>query len=399
MSGSGRVVVVTGAGQGLGRAHALALAAAGFRVVVNDVGERAHEVVREIGAAGGTAVASVGDVADWQYAEQLVNAAVEAYGQLDALVNNAGLVRDRMLVNLSEAEWDEVIRVDLKGHFAPLRHAAAYWRNLAKEGKPVAARVVNTSSGAGLMGSVGQSNYSAAKAGVAALTQVAAVEFARYGITVNAIAPSARTAMTEAVFADTMRAPEAVRRHGPRERLPAGGLARQRGLRRRHRAGVRDRRRRGQRRRRMAARRGGRRRPAVAPGGAGTGGTGPAQGARPPRRSTEPDMSVAADIAAAATDEEFREQVRDWLATHLTGRFAHLVGTGGPGREHEHIADRGGVGAGTRRRRLDRDRAGPASTAASAPASPARSSSSRSTPGPAARVGSATSASTCWRRP
>jgi NAD(P)-dependent dehydrogenase (short-subunit alcohol dehydrogenase family) len=209
MSGSGRVVVVTGAGQGLGRAHALALAAAGFRVVVNDVGERAHEVVREIGAAGGTAVASVGDVADWQYAEQLVNAAVEAYGQLDALVNNAGLVRDRMLVNLSEAEWDEVIRVDLKGHFAPLRHAAAYWRNLAKEGKPVAARVVNTSSGAGLMGSVGQSNYSAAKAGVAALTQVAAVELARYGITVNAIAPSARTAMTEAVFADTMRAPEA----------------------------------------------------------------------------------------------------------------------------------------------------------------------------------------------
>jgi NAD(P)-dependent dehydrogenase (short-subunit alcohol dehydrogenase family) len=123
------------------------------------------------------------------------------------LVNNAGLVRDRMLVNLSEAEWDEVIRVDLKGHFAPLRHAAAYWRDRAKAGQPVAARVVNTSSGAGLMGSVGQSNYAAAKAGVAVLTQVAAVELARYGVTVNAIAPSARTAMTAAVFADAMRLP------------------------------------------------------------------------------------------------------------------------------------------------------------------------------------------------
>lgn len=207
MSESARVVVVTGAGQGLGRAHALALAAAGFQVVVNDVGERAQEVVGEIGAAGGTAVASVGDVADWGYAKHLVDYAVEAFGRLDALVNNAGLVRDRMLVNLSEAEWDEVIRVDLKGHFAPLRHAAAYWRDLAKAGRPAAARVVNTSSGAGLMGSVGQSNYSAAKAGVAALTQVAAVELARYGITVNAIAPSARTPMTETVFADAMRAP------------------------------------------------------------------------------------------------------------------------------------------------------------------------------------------------
>lgn len=208
MSGAGRVVVVTGAGQGLGRAHALALAAEGFRVVVNDVGERAHEVTREIESAGGTAVASIGDVADWEYANRLIHSAVEQFGRLDALVNNAGLVRDRMLVNLSEAEWDEVIRVDLKGHFAPLRHAAAYWRDQAKSGQPVAARVVNTSSGAGLMGSVGQSNYAAAKAGVAALTVVAAVELARYGITVNAIAPSARTPMTEKVFADAMRAPE-----------------------------------------------------------------------------------------------------------------------------------------------------------------------------------------------
>lgn len=207
MSESGRVVVVTGAGGGLGRAHALALAQAGAKVVVNDIGTGAADVVGEIERSGGTAVASVGDVADWSYAERLVAVAVEAFGRLDALVNNAGMVRDRMLVNMSEAEWDDVVRVDLKGHFAPLRHAAAYWRDLAKAGRPVAARVVNTSSGAGLMGSVGQGNYAAAKAGVAALTQVAAAELGRYGITVNAIAPSARTAMTEAVFADMMRVP------------------------------------------------------------------------------------------------------------------------------------------------------------------------------------------------
>jgi len=198
---------VTGAGQGLGRAHALAFAAEGARVVVNDISAAAHEVVREIEAAGGTAVASVGDIADWEYARSLIELAVTTYGRLDALVNNAGLVRDRMLVNLSEAEWDEVVRVNLKGHAAPLRHAAAYWRDRAKAGEPVAARVVNTSSGAGLMGSVGQSNYAAAKAGVAALTVVAAAELGRYGVTVNAIAPSARTAMTEKVFADAMRPP------------------------------------------------------------------------------------------------------------------------------------------------------------------------------------------------
>jgi NAD(P)-dependent dehydrogenase (short-subunit alcohol dehydrogenase family) len=202
-----RVVVVTGAGQGIGRAHALAFGANGDRVVVNDVGEAADETAALVREAGGEAVASKGDVSDWAYGEQLVKTAVSEFGQLDALVNNAGLVRDRMLVNMSEEEWDLVLRVDLKGHFVPLRHAAAYWKDLSKAGTPVQARVVNTSSGAGLLGSVGQGNYSAAKAGVVALTQVAAVEMSRFGVKLNAIAPAARTPMTEAVFAQTMAKP------------------------------------------------------------------------------------------------------------------------------------------------------------------------------------------------
>jgi NAD(P)-dependent dehydrogenase (short-subunit alcohol dehydrogenase family) len=207
-SAAGRVVIVTGAGQGLGREHALAFGALGARVVVNDLGEPASAVAEEIRAAGGTAVASSGDVADWDYARSLIGKAAAEFGTLDALVNNAGVNRDRMLVNMSEAEWDAVLRIDLKGHFAPMRHAAAYWRQRAKEGSPPAARIVNTTSGAGLMGSVGQGNYAAAKAGIAALTVVAAAEFARYGVTVNAIAPSARTPMTEPVFAEKMRQPE-----------------------------------------------------------------------------------------------------------------------------------------------------------------------------------------------
>jgi len=205
---AGRVVIVTGAGQGLGREHALAFGIQGARVVVNDIGDAASAVAEEIRAAGGTAVASPGDVADWAYAQALVGKAVAEFGTLDALVNNAGVNRDRMLVNMSEDEWDTVLRIDLKGHFAPMRHAAAFWRRCAKDGHPPAARIVNTTSGAGLMGSVGQGNYAAAKAGIAALTIVAAAEFARYGVTVNAIAPSARTPMTEPVFGEKMRPPE-----------------------------------------------------------------------------------------------------------------------------------------------------------------------------------------------
>ncbi len=204
----GRVVIVTGAAQGLGRCHALELARQGAHVVANDMDEAIHDVVREIATQGPSAIACIGDVSDWNFAKHLIETSVATFGALHGLVNNAGLVRDRMLVNMDEGEWDLVVRVDLKGHFCPTRHAAAYWRDQHKQGQSVDARIVNTTSGAGLQGSVGQSNYAAAKAGVANMTLVAAVEFARYGITVNAIAPAARTSMTSSVFANAMAKPD-----------------------------------------------------------------------------------------------------------------------------------------------------------------------------------------------
>jgi NAD(P)-dependent dehydrogenase (short-subunit alcohol dehydrogenase family) len=213
----GKVAIVTGAGRGIGREHALALAAAGASVVVNDLGGSvdgegsdatpAQTVVNEIVASGGKAVANYDDVSDFAAAEHMIERAVERYGRLDILINNAGILRDRMIVNMSEDEWDAVIAVHLKGHFAPLRHAAAYWRERSKGGDEVRARVINTSSPSGVFGNVGQVNYGAAKAGIAALTVIAAQELVRYGVTVNCLAPNARTRMTEMTFGD-IEAPE-----------------------------------------------------------------------------------------------------------------------------------------------------------------------------------------------
>ncbi|HTZ69669.1 MAG TPA: SDR family oxidoreductase [Acetobacteraceae bacterium] len=215
----GRVVIVTGAGRGLGRAYALALAAEGAAVVVNDLGVGTHgeapsgakpanDVVNEIVAAGGHAVANFDDVADWGAAGRIVQTALHHFGALHAVVNNAGFVRDRMFVSATADEWDAVMRVHLRGHFCTSRHAVDYWRAEGKAGRPVDARIINTSSGAGLQGSIGQSAYSAAKAGIATLTLVQAAELRRYGITVNALAPAARTRMTETAFADMMKPPE-----------------------------------------------------------------------------------------------------------------------------------------------------------------------------------------------
>ena len=214
----GRVVIVTGAGRGIGREHALELARQGAKVVVNDLavsnsGEGggqgpADEVVQAIRDMGGEAVANGADVADWEQTEALVRQAIDEFGRLDAVVNNAGFVRDRMFVSCSEEEWDAIIRVHLKGHFCVARHAAAYWRGQVKAGEEVDARIINTTSGAGVLGSVGQSSYSAAKAGIATLTLVQAAELGRYGITANAICPIARTRMTEGAFGDAMKAPD-----------------------------------------------------------------------------------------------------------------------------------------------------------------------------------------------
>jgi len=206
----GKVAIVTGAGRGIGREHALALAEAGARVVVNDLGAAlsgeghddtpAQQVVQEIVAKGGEAAANGENVADFAGAERLVAQAIDGFGRLDILVNNAGILRDRMIVNLTESEWDSVIAVHLKGHFAPTRHAAAYWREQAKAGEQVRGRVINTSSPSGVFGNVGQSNYGAAKAGIAGFTLIVAQELQRYGVTVNCLAPNARTRMTEDTF-------------------------------------------------------------------------------------------------------------------------------------------------------------------------------------------------------
>jgi len=205
----GRTVIITGAGGGLGRAYALAFAAEGANVVVNDIRREAAEAVcAEIRSAGGSALASDDDITQLATAQRIVDAAVEAFGEVHVLVNNAGICRDRMFLSLTEADWDDVMRVHLRGHFCLANLLGKQWRDAAKAGRAVDARIINTSSGAGLQGSVGQSNYAAAKAGIAALTLVQAAELGRYGITANALAPAARTGMTEQVFADMMKAPE-----------------------------------------------------------------------------------------------------------------------------------------------------------------------------------------------
>ena len=215
----GRVAIITGAGRGIGREHALLFAAEGAKVIVNDLGgavdgsgddrSPAQQVVDEITTAGGEAIANADDITDWEGGKRLIDSAIEAYGDLHVLVNNAGILRDRVLINMTEADWDSVIHVHLKGHFVPTRHAAAYWREQTKAGVEVKASVINTSSTSGLLGNPGQSNYGAAKAGIAAFTTIAAEELSRYGVRVNAIAPAARTRMTEQTpgLSDIVRAP------------------------------------------------------------------------------------------------------------------------------------------------------------------------------------------------
>lgn len=201
-----RVAIVTGAGRGVGREHALALAAEGAAVVVNDLGGTttgegndltpAQEVVGEIEAAGGRAVANGANVADWEAAGAMIRQAIDTFGRLDVLVNNAGILRDKSIANMTEAEWDVVVAVHLKGHGATMHHACAYWREEVKQGRPVDAAVINTTSVSGILGQFGQSNYGAAKAGIAALTVIAQLEMDRYGVRVNCIAPYARTRLT-----------------------------------------------------------------------------------------------------------------------------------------------------------------------------------------------------------
>ncbi len=214
----GRIVAVTGGARGLGREYILEFAKQGAKVVINDLGvardgtgggsDAADALVEEIKAAGGQAVANYADVADWEGSGSIVKTALDAFGGLDVVVNNAGFLRDRMFANATVEEWDAVMRVHLRGHFCVANHAVRYWRDQSKAGQKVDARIINTSSGAGLQGSIGQAAYSAAKGGIASLTLVQAAELRRYGITANALAPAARTRMTEEAFGDAMKAPE-----------------------------------------------------------------------------------------------------------------------------------------------------------------------------------------------
>jgi len=204
-----RVVIITGAGGGLGASYAKAFAAEGAKVVVNDINEAAAQsTVDAIKASGGEAIVNTSDITNYADSENAVKQAIEAYGTLHVVVNNAGVCRDRMFASMTEAEWDMVIAVHLKGHFCIASHAVHYWRDQSKQGNKIAARIINTSSGAGLNGSVGQSNYAAAKGGIASLTLNQSAELGRYGITANGLAPAGRTGMTEDVFADMMKKPE-----------------------------------------------------------------------------------------------------------------------------------------------------------------------------------------------
>ncbi|HEY1827782.1 MAG TPA: SDR family oxidoreductase [Acidimicrobiales bacterium] len=206
----GKVAIVTGAGRGIGREEALSLAGEGAKVVVNDVGadSPAPEVVELIKSQGGDAAVNNDDISTWDGAKNLVTQAIDTFGSMDILVNNAGILRDKMSFNMDESDWDDVIRVHLKGHFGPAHHASVYWRNKAKAGEEVTGRIINTSSEAGLYGNAGQANYGAAKAGIAAMTWILARELGRYGVTSNAIAPRARTRMTENLFPGGIAAPE-----------------------------------------------------------------------------------------------------------------------------------------------------------------------------------------------
>jgi NAD(P)-dependent dehydrogenase (short-subunit alcohol dehydrogenase family) len=215
----GRIAIITGAGRGIGREHALLFATEGAKVVVNDLGGAmdgtgddrtpAQQVVDEIKAMGGEAIANADNVADWEGGQRLIQSAIDTFGDLHVLVNNAGILRDRVLINMTEAEWDAVIAVHLKGHFVPTRHAAAYWREQTKAGKEVRASVINTSSTSGLLANPGQANYGAAKSGIATFSEITAKELTRYGVRVNAIAPAARTRLTESTpgLGDIVAAP------------------------------------------------------------------------------------------------------------------------------------------------------------------------------------------------